>query len=503
MAVLSGCSHNGPDSPVRDIRLAAGIPNDSEPTKALLESEDINHDGTVVRVFGFTDGDTPSLPGHKILDGTEGTTDLNGGLSIKYSSGAWGFVKTSDGSATGEAYQWKSGVTHRFFGWLDTDAKSSLEASTFFGSGFSYAAGTGGAVGTGTLTVPAKALGISDSNMDFAYSDVVVRSATGGDFSQVVLPLNHLFASFSLSARNYMTSSVIITGVTIKGLKDSKGATVSFGDEAAAVVYGTGSMMSDTQLVTGGNVTLARAGNSGDTYKNIVQGASTTAMKYFLVWPQTLEEAEAATLTVDYYIGSTSAPLQHKTFELPHDSGFSDDALNGWAAGVRHMMELSFHDKEVSLGVYAANWYKNDPIVEYDGSISVSQPISIPAAYASNCIAGLHPGEYYFTTSRLPIVLQFKFDQPENSTWLVSKNGDFDAFTVANFEDNGPAEGIIDPNGGLSKIVINPPTGELSKNEYRLSLSFTVRKNSGDMENVPDAMMYGAGNPVMTFILLK
>lgn len=494
LPVLGSCNSDGLDVN-RDIRMSANFPSDSDRTKALLESPDIRTSGTIVKVFGYTDGTATDLPGHNPESGEAGSTNLSAGLSLYYNGSSWVYYNAGGTAATGEAYQWISGKTHRFFGWLDKDAKSDLTASGFFGTDYGYTPGTG------VLDIPAKAMGISTTNMDFAYSDVVVRSSTGGDFSNVVLPLRHLFASFSLGARNYTSSPITINSVTLKGIYDQRGASVTFGESASSVSYGDGSPMTDQTLVSSSSpVSLSKAESSGDSKVNIVGGASDTP-KYFLVWPQEESTVEDAVLVVNYTIGSGEP--QNITLHLPYDSEFSDPSRNGWGAGVRRMMELSFHDKQVSIGVYAANWDEKEPVVDYNGSVSVSQPLRIADGYEGNCIAGTNPGEYYFTTTRLPIILEFKFDQPENSTWLVSKNGDFDAFTVVNFDGEGPAEGIIDPASGLSKIVIYPPTGELSKREYRLSLSFAIRKNNGDMENVPDIQMYGAENPVMTFILLK
>lgn len=267
----AGCNKDKPavtDAP--DIQFGMRI-SDPTGTKALLESADLLTTGTQVQVYGFA---TDDLAGHK-SDGTAGTTKLNSGQTIQYGSDKWSFVNNNN-----ELYQWIYNQPYKFFGWLAKDAKPStaLTASDFFGTGFAFNASTN------VLNIPAKTLGINANNFDFAYSDIVARSATAADYSTVELSLNHLFASFSISATNYSTKEVTIKGIELHGLQDGKSATIDYSGNDVAVTYTGGNVTNPTLLST--SLTLAAAGSTGDAKADIV-GTPSNTPTYFLVWPQT------------------------------------------------------------------------------------------------------------------------------------------------------------------------------------------------------------------------
>ncbi len=512
LASLTACSENGLKTDSRDIRFSAKMVT-KDATKALLESADILVQPTQVKIYGLAT--TGAIQGYNTATGEPGSTYLNAGQSISVQSDG----KTWAYNNGGEAYQWNNSADYRFFGWLEKD-KNGDTAATFFGSA--------PALSDSTVSIPAKQMGISESNFDFSYTDVVVRTSAAADYSNVELPLNHLFASFSLSARNYTDSPITITSVKITGLRDQKGATITFGKNASSVVYGTGSTSGATELLTG-DVTLAKAGDAdfGDIKQNIAFGSSSTK-KYFLVWPQ-LPAEMAPTNT--YTAGTTWTPASGDAYltvtyqsegaagvtasiPLPYDTdikdadGVAQPSLNGWAAGTRHMMELSFSEKQIKLGVLAANWDEKDPVIDYEGAVSIPKngTLSLADGFESYCNQSTSdPGTYYFRPG-YPIVLKFRIDQPANSAWLITKNGDFDVFKVINFDTDDEAgsvasavtaEGVVDSNITYIAIMLDPEA-TLQKSEYKISLSFSVRLGNGEMKKIDDEI-YGASSP-RTFI---
>lgn len=465
-----------------DIQFGLHIANPTG-TKALLESADLLTTGTQVQVYGFA---TAPIQGH--IGETPGSTNLNSGQTLQYGSdGKWSFV-------SGEKYRWNYNQDHKFFGWLTKDAKPStaLTATGFFGSGFAFNSSTN------TLTIPTKTLGISATNFDFAYSDIVTRSAGDADYSTVELSLNHLFSSFSLSARNYSTKQVTIKSIKLHGLKDSKGATVNYSGSAAAVSYGTGSV-ADPFTLYSGTLNLSVAGNTGDSKANVV-GTPSDSQSFFLVWPQTTTEMTYGGKTdTDGNIAPAAGDTNQPYLEITYNQGDGDitkyaaiphDADTwGWGPGIRYELELSFQDKEIDLIFKAAPWDKQDPIIDYDGAVSVTQKLHLAKEFYNNCTLSADGKTAYFKPG-IPIILEFAIGTPMNATWIVGEELDWDAFDVYNYPDGArtdpdqivTAQGLVD--GNTVRIAIDPPTKNLQKNESNLELTFSVRLNNGDIVSI-------------------
>ena len=501
MLTIAGCDKDNPvvaDTP--DILFA---PHFTYPdgTRALLESSDLYTNGTQVQVYGFA---TDELTGHTAV-GTAGTTKLNAGQIIQYGSETWSFANNDS-----ELYQWKYNQDHKFFGWLSKDAKSNIQDSTFFGSGFGFNSTSK------VLSIPAKTMGISTSNLDFAYSEIVNRSATDADYSTVELTLNHLFSSFSLSARNYSTQPVTITGIEMHGIQDGKSASIDYSATDVAVTYNGGSVNNYTTMLSD-NVSLTAAGATGDDAKANVVGTASTTPAYFLVWPQTDLEYNG-TLDGDGKpaprTGDTNEPYLKITYTqdgedftyysvIPHDE-------DGWVAGVRYELELVFQDREIDLGFKAAPWDKMEPVIDYNGAVTVTTKLHLANEFYNNCTLSPNfatDNTAYFKPGT-PIILEFAIGAPANATWLVGKRLDWDVFDVYNYPDGArtspdeivTAEGVV--NGNLVRIAIDPPTKDLQKTEFSLELSFTVRLNNGDMITINDDDIYADGCP-RKFVYIK
>lgn len=484
-----------------DIRFGIRI-SDPDGSKALLESDDLLTAGSQIQVYGFR-SDGTDIVGHTE---TAGTSKLNEGKTIQYAAGTgWSFINNNN-----EQYQWKNATDHTFYGWLTNDAKSSLTAAGFFGGGFGYN------TASKILTIPAKTMGINAANFDFAYSDIVNRSASSADYSTVNLSLNHLFSSFSLSARNYSTKQVTIKSIKLHGLKDSKGATIDYSGSAADVIYGTGSVAAPLTLYSGA-LNLAAAGSTGDSKANVV-GTPSDSRVSILVWPQTSTEMTYTGATdTDGNIAPAAGDSNQPYLEITYNQGDGDisayaaiphDADTwGWGPGIRHEMELSFQDREIDLGFKAAKWDKMEPVIDYNGAVTVTTKLRLAAEFYNNCTLS-STGDTAFFKPGTPIILEFAIGSPENATWLVGERMDWDAFDVYNYPDGArtsedqviTAEGVVD--GTLTRIAIDPPTRNLQKNEFALELSFTVRMNNGEMVSIEDDDIFDEGCP-RKFIYIK
>lgn len=487
MLCIVGCSKDRPvvtDSP--DISFGMHI-SDATGTKALLESGDLLTDGTQVKVYGFRGED---IIGHTT---TPGTTKLNEGQTLQYgTSTGWTFINNNN-----EKYQWSNVKDHKFFGWLTKDAKSNIEAGAFFGTGFAFSGNV--------LSIPAKTLGLNTSNFDFAYSEIVNREAASADYSTVELQLQHLFSSFSLSARNYAKVPVTVKSIEIHGLKDGKSASIDYSNSSADCTYDASSASYFNPAIFSGTLSLSKAGDGGDSKANVVVTPSDTPA-YFLVWPQDnltysgYDNVNKPYLKIVYNQGEGDITAYAA---IPNDDG-------KWAAGVRYEMELSFKDREIDLGFKAASWDKMEPVIDYDGAVTVTQKLQLATEFFNNCTLSPNFGTdktAYFKPG-LPIILEFAIGSPENATWIVGKKLDWDAFDVYNYPDGArtspdeivTAEGVVD--GNTVRIAIDPPTKDLQKTEFSLELTFSVRLNNGDMVSIDPADIYADGCP-RKFVYIK
>lgn len=491
--VLSACSQNDmlPEPAGETIRFSATVADDA--TKALLEDDDIQTNGTVVKICGYAGGNVLSD------GGSPATTMSNLSLTCG-SDGKWTLPKT---------FKWQYNTDHQFYGWLDTDAKSGLTASGFFNSGFAYSDTDK------KITISAKTLGVSDSYLDFVYSDVVTRSTSMADYSTVVLPMRHLFTSFSLAAHNYTTSSITISSVKLYGIHNNKGAVVTFGSTGTSVEYTGGTTVLGTtsapyEELLSASVTLAA--NAHKT--NIAKGASDN-IKYFLMWPQTATELTASVTSSDPF---TPTGTNQPYLEITYKQGSGDPITvkaaipygedGGWEAGVRHNLELSFKDKLMTLNFSAKPWNLTEPAIDYEGTVMVHTP-GEEFIDASSCIIDNVNHRVYFKGGN-PIIMKFKIDQPLNATWIVGKDGDFDAFEIDNITpDTG--EGIVgdgyDENEGLidakyATIAISPKITAPQK-DYLMQLSFVVLGNNGVVTNIDEQLQGTDHNQWYTFVLLK
>lgn len=487
LAAMSACddSELSIEEQMGDISFSTAFSSVNASTKALIEGEDINKSGTEVKVCGFAGGIA-------IKTGDESA-------SMAPESAVCGNDKKW---TLGHTYKWKYQQDHLFYGWLDT--YSGVTAGSFFSDGFNYS------TSDRKITISPKTLPISDSHFDFAYSDVVVRNTAQADYSTVVLPMRHLFTSFSLAAHNYNTQSITITSVRLYGIKNRKGAEITFGSSATSVTLTNAATAfgSDPYVeLLSASVTLDPDGHKA----SIVNGASDTR-KYFLMWPQTEAElCASSSSTTEFIPTGTDQPYIEVWYTIGSENNIYKARLpydedNGWAAGVRHNMELSFKPKKISLTMSAMPWNQTTPEIDFEGTVMVQDGLHVDN---SSCIIDNDNRRVYFKGGN-PIKAYFKIDQPLNASWIVGKEGDFDAFEIDNItegSDSGILGDGIDTNQGVidaeyAYIAITPKVTNPQK-DYSIQLTFVVRGNNGVVSNIDETMQGADKTAWYTFILSK
>ena len=438
--------------------------------------------------------DTRSIPEKEItLYCYAGNTALIDGKTATQNNSVWSIEAT--GGNNGK-YEWQQDVDHRFFCWTQKDMSDNTP-SAFFGTGFTYA--------NNVLTIPAKTLAAPDSHMDFCYSDVVKRTVAKADYSTVELTLKHLFTAFAFSAENLTAKDVVIKNVKLYGIHNAKSATVTFGDASVSAVYtdtNPVTKMSAVELISeSAGITLA----SEEKQANIALGASDET-KYFLMWPQTTADltcsatrptdtapASGAYVAITYSMDGGEDITMYSPF--PQDE--NDDAKLGWPAGTRRDICISFTEKSLFLTFAASPWNQTEPAFDYSGAATVSAGLHF---FNESYMADDINNKIFFKEGN-PIILEFKINSPVGSSWMVEKVGDFDAFEVDNVTPGtgtgivgdgiDTKEGLID--GNEARIAIYPKSKN-PKRDYSITLSFTVRNNSGTVTPVNAEMYAATGN---------
>lgn len=455
LPLLAACAETQPDNGSansgNEINVSIGTS-----TKNIITG---NENGVQLAFYGYASG-TPVIEGDYIKH-PQASAD-----------GSWDIFDDSNAKVQ---YFWSNDADYTFFSWLASDGTTA--SSDFFGTGYGYA--------DGILTVPAKNLGIS-TGLDFCYSGIVNRPASERDYSTVDIELQHLFAAFSMSAKNYSNEDIMIKHVILHGLKDGKGATINYNatDADGVAVYGTGSV-TNPDLITS-SISIA----SGASKASIVNGGA-DATTHFLVWPQTKADLATTGYTDSEHQPTGGAYLevvytQNGGADITRYARIPQDELDGWPAGVRQNMEISISDKLMYLTVSALPWNQTTPDYDYEGAAFVLSPLSF-VTDSERIVDGKN---VYFKPG-YPILLEFKIGAPLNASWMVAKLGDFDAFEIDNVTPGtgtgvigdgiDTKEGLID--GEMARIAIYPKI-ENPKKDYKIQLSFTVRGSNGTVMDI-------------------
>lgn len=460
-------------------------------TKGLMSSSDISNSNNMIKLYDLVPG-TPS-----------GVVVNINGAQASYGTPAWNIV--------GSPYQWILGgqrYTHNFFAWLTRDKDGATDNLTGFSKVDAESDDDTYVYATNALT-----MALESQQFDFCYSDVISRDTNTSDFSAVNIPLKHLFTSFGIKARNYDSSDITIHSVKLYGVKNIGSAKLAFDTESGdgtvtPVITKTGS-----SWTTQGNglelLSSAITVNSGEQANNVItaSGKSSSATDaFFLMWPQSSDEMaytipkngddpdmsslnySKAILLVEYSSGGGS----HITVPV---SLCPLGKTQGWEAGERHQIELAFTNKFLRLNVNVLPWDYYEETLSLAKTIqarqgltfnSCSTQIGTPFEENGNTITNTN---VYFRNGQ-PIECSFQFNQPVNGTWMVAKDGAFDAFEIDN-ADNAVRDGVDNEYGTIdgneARILIWPKIDD-PKVDYSINLSFSVRLSTGDVISANDAI---------------
>lgn len=490
IALSVSCSEINPECGDGNIRINAGMAEELTATKAPLSPSDLTS-GSTIKVYDIL--------------GTSHTKHINGVTATKGAS-EWSFA--SD-------YQWLVGsptparVDHNFFAWLTKD-KDDLTPASLFGSDPALHTNSPDN-GVYTLTLQKQML-LNVSQFDFCWSDMVQRPSTSSNYSVVNLDLHHLFSCFGISAKNYSSSRITIKSIKLHGLVNNKTATVTYNINtgASSVVY-TADGSTPKSWTTDGNamellasdIVLNADGETGNSVANVITASGagskpTNAAAYWMMWPQTDAEMDN-TVRQDAGVWVYDSPAEPVLVVTYRTAGSMSDVVvplairpesldgQGWDAGTRHCIELSFTEKFLTLKATAMPWDYSEPEIDY--TEGASAPLSGILAFTGGIQGtGANADCIYFKNDN-PITGYFLLNTPKDATWMIAKDGDFDAFEIDNRDESEFGDGIDynygTINGETAYFTIYPKITDPQR-DYVITLSFAVRTSSGNVINIDD-----------------
>lgn len=495
-----GCRKEGSDvNTYRDetIQFAGG---DVETTKAFLEKDGIKKTGTQIKVYDFLTGFNGVINGNPVTpsDRVKYVDEV-----IEYnesSTNKWPFTLVD------HQYRWTKSGTHRFFGWLHKDkpytAGQNDEKTTedFFG--------TLPTLNESTLvmTTPTYSWTMNKPQYDFLYSkQSVVRNASAGDYSDVVLPMKHLFTAISLTLENLSTATDIeITGLST--LYDGRGD-LFLHKGYAQIDFSANGELTPTYTLTGDELSpFFNAENM--SYKTVhpkekwdlltgvkltdYTGAATgNTQTFFMTWPLTQDQISPGPSGEDIF-GDKYYYEYEKILALTYVANGRAETVRvpfpqkPWKAGTKMHMNIEFTDKAISIVAETLPWDYNEHEMSFNGESLVVPDGGKLTIVSDTPIAD--NAKVHLTTEKPEITCKLQISSLKGATLIINKIG------------ADPSYFTLDPTtltitGNMMSFKVKASNLQTGGVERTCQLSFSVqlpdgREIDGDSEIMGNDHIY-------------
>ena len=489
------------EEPLEQLPISIGV-SEKGSTKALLNATTFKTDGNRIQVYDIY---TNSENEVSVYINAFAGPDVSSQSSLHRPGQTWPFEDKETGAP--KSYNWTPDGIHKFFGWLAKDANfgtTPMTPETFFGSGKFVWNPT-----EYELSISALTMTPTTPQFDFLYSDVHVRNLNQKpDFTTpVALNFSHLFTAFSIGAWNTSNSTVKITKFELQQLKNINSATINWAGEVEEPVVTYGTLSSSTSGSSPFRQLETAAYTLGENARilNIFKGPQQNedeVYEYLLMWPQASSDVHSTAEITENEDGTTTYPpsyLMYIEYEVTDDKGVTSTLskrLNfpdlPWEAGKKYHFDVVFADKIVELIAKVNKWEHEPQQVDWTNS-SVTLKDNHLLTWDENSAEVHHDTKQIFIVNGQPVKGSFTLDAPQGGTWIVSLEGDVDAFSVT------PNNGEID--GSTATILIKPLVGE-PKRDYKVTLSFAVRRTDGRVIAANDPIQKIGDNIVKYTIIL-
>ncbi len=423
-----GCSKDRSDDRTyarETIQFAGG-----EVTKALLESDGLLKTHTQVKVYDFLTG----------FDGTINNETVTASDTYKYVDDVVEYQETTQNwpfTTVSHEYRWTKSGTHRFFGWLNKDQtynnNAGMTTYTFFGADPTLNENTL------VMTTPNYCWTMSSPQYDFLYAkQAVVRNAADGDYSDVILPMKHMFTAVSLTLENISTNTNIrITGLsTLYNGEDKflhKGnAQVDFsangeltptytltGDETHPFFNVSG--MSGISVAPGEQYDILKSSNN--KLKNSDGTATGNTQEFYMTWPLTQQQISNYKLNP---FGEKYYDEEDKILALSYIAGQSPEQTvripfpaKDWRAGTKMHMNIEFTDKAISIVGSALPWDYNDHHISFN-----NESLVVPNKVSIDGMTELGDNATVYITPEMPeLTCRLYISSLQGATLVITKVG--------------------------------------------------------------------------------
>lgn len=468
MIIVSACEKNN-DQKLTDYPINMYIYEAQ--TKALLDATTFATVGNQLHIYDYyTSSDANVAPTFHIDDQVESQ-----GASI------WPFV--------GQRYSWTPDGVHKFYGWMHKDvnlAENQQTAAAFFGSELQLDRSTQ------KLTLPAKTINQSTTQLDFMYSDIYERNLNvNPDYmSPVELKFSHLFTAFGVAAKNMSEHYTYrLHSVSIEGLVTSCQATIDFsGAKTAAVSY-------NQPANANGNTadysyTLSTPLSLTKELKDVLNNGNSAeqSREYKITWPMTAEQAGQVKITVVYDTGDrTNSSTKVLTL--------SEDA---WEAGKKNNVNIVFIDKEVHLICTVKDWEYEEEEMQFTDVVTIHEDGKLK--WQTNSINSINTetGEVLIKSNGTPAIGEFHIETPVGATWHASLipigEGQVDAFEFVDGSNTGQV------GNDHATIKIRAKNTENLANTQKAILRITVTTGDGRTMVVNELTPGGANYKEYTIV---
>ena len=370
------------------------------------------------------------------------------------SDASWGYV-------SGNTYKWQNG-SHILFGWLKNN--NSYSTAAYFGSGFNVS-------GT-TMTLPAKTMNNTARQYDFLYSNVVSRSTSENDYSEVPLVFKHLFAQVAISFKvsNDISDSelpITLNRVYLRDtFKNSKSATIDFstgGDASVSLSNGSANgYFADP-------VSFDLPFDKASVPIDVLSQVESVDKVFYFVWPTSNEDLQEV-IEVEYKLKGSDT---QRTSRLSFPAGTS------WQAGQKYQYTISYMGGILKVDETILPW-------NYQETSSTAETQSAVAAWmgwdASTC--AVSGSDVTFLSDGAGGLKKihglFKIYAPTECDYTVSLTGsDAANFSLESATGTiGTGSGEIVPGTNIDFYIsaVNRP----ASGTYNAGLHFTVTASGRD-----------------------
>ena len=450
-------------------------------TKALLDEDKLQKAGTKIQVYDYLSDFSGKINGTTISP-TQTILYFSNEITFDSETQTWPYCSPAT------SYPWTKSGNHTFFGWLVKDK----DGQQFVGDNnesLSYNSETR------VLTIPVTTMKADPAKQfDFSYASPLTINAANRSGTSVPLNLQHFFSALKMTVKNTSGNTIVLKSVTIKYLKNSRGAEIDF-KVTPPTIDDTGGMYLSEDIVF-------ECPTVGEDWGYPIPSADVVVNDlimndFILMWPHEYDELSEATINVKYKVRTTTEingqTITNDSEELEasvdlSSQNFFQTGSKGMDAGKKYVFMLQFKKSTIDIRVRVLPWEYEEYDWDYsDHSISARSGMfkdGVLAFYRYNSQTDEYDVEpttdewsaktMRFKTRNEVMKGRFYVEAPISGTWQVTPY----PMSVAQYFVIEPSSGNIDANtnNGMAEftVSVNPTVSPTSTQTLFFSVAIQL-----------------------------